>query len=609
MKFISLFLAIIAIDAYAFTQNRVYEFVILHTNDHHGHYWRNDRGEYGMAARKTLIDKIRKEAALEGKETILLSGGDINTGVPESDLLEAKPDFLGMNMIGYDAVAIGNHEFDKGRALLDRQIKWAEFPMLSANVFEKSTGKPAYRQSFRKTILGDLKLNIVGFTTEDTGSYYLEGDLDFRKVIDVAKENIHSYRAGADLLIAVTHMGHYSNGQHGTRAPGDISLARAVPGFDFIIGGHTQKPLFKPEIVDSTGHKLYQKLGIKNPTTIVQAYEWGKYVGRMDVRFINGKYEVLSYKLIPVNLIRPGFDTPEQQKECQSKVRKEWEVVVEEDGYLNPLGYEVKQDACYVGNTQLHQDSEILKMLAPFKIQASAELDKVIGHFADDMKGRPGSRVTERYGFPIETNLGRFAAESICKHKNVLADVCFINNGGLRIDIPKGFVSYNDLLSLMPFNNQIVSFELTFDELVSYVKKLLVNVSEISHLHGLEVYLNPPSPGEGRRTPSMSKIRLKSPKAQERARNSGKLRIATVDYLGAGGSKYPDMSLHPSYKGTGVTDAMAIIGMFEHVKKRELRKDPNTPRDLLKVNEEYVANIQSDRDYGEQHHSFRWVEK
>jgi 5'-nucleotidase/UDP-sugar diphosphatase len=86
---------------------------VLHTNDHHGRFWPNSDGEYGLAARKTLIDKVRAEVAAGGGQVLLLDGGDVNTGVPESDLQDAEPDFKGMNLLGYDAAAIGNHEFDK----------------------------------------------------------------------------------------------------------------------------------------------------------------------------------------------------------------------------------------------------------------------------------------------------------------------------------------------------------------------------------------------------------------------------------------------------------------------------------------------------------------
>ena len=80
---------------------------ILHTNDHHGRFWPNGDGEYGLAARKTLVDRIRAEVAAAGGQLLLLDGGDVNTGVPESDLQDAEPDFKGMNLLGYDAIEIG----------------------------------------------------------------------------------------------------------------------------------------------------------------------------------------------------------------------------------------------------------------------------------------------------------------------------------------------------------------------------------------------------------------------------------------------------------------------------------------------------------------------
>lgn len=91
--------------ALAYEQDKTYKITVLHTNDHHGHFWRNEYGEYGLAAQKTLVDGIRKEVAAEGGSVLLLSGGDINTGVPESDLQDAEPDFRGMNLVGYDAMA------------------------------------------------------------------------------------------------------------------------------------------------------------------------------------------------------------------------------------------------------------------------------------------------------------------------------------------------------------------------------------------------------------------------------------------------------------------------------------------------------------------------
>ncbi|SGY98749.1 5'-nucleotidase, partial [Moritella viscosa] len=89
------------VNSHKWLQDKEYNLTILHTNDNHGNFWQNKYGERGMAARATLINNIRNEVKAEGGSVLLLSGGDINTGVPESDLQDAEPDFIGMNMIGY----------------------------------------------------------------------------------------------------------------------------------------------------------------------------------------------------------------------------------------------------------------------------------------------------------------------------------------------------------------------------------------------------------------------------------------------------------------------------------------------------------------------------
>ena len=135
-------LAVLALSACAIgpqggpEKDKTYRITVMHTNDHHGHFWKNSDGEYGMAARKTVIDGIRREVAASGGHSLLLDGGDVNTGVPESDLQDAVPDFKGMNLLGYQAMAVGNHEFDKPLPVLKMQRDLAQFPMLSANIYE-----------------------------------------------------------------------------------------------------------------------------------------------------------------------------------------------------------------------------------------------------------------------------------------------------------------------------------------------------------------------------------------------------------------------------------------------------------------------------------------
>lgn len=242
-------LALVPTWAAAWEKDKTYNITILHTNDHHGHFWQNANGEYGLAAQKTLVDQIRHEVAAQGGSVLLLSGGDINTGVPESDLQDAEPDFRGMNLVGYDAMAIGNHEFDNPLSVLRQQEKWATFPLLSANIYQQGTEKRLFKpyEIFDKQ---DIKIAVIGLTTDDTakiGNPELLKGIEFRDPAVEAKTLIQQIKQNEkpDVIIAATHMGHYDNGNHGSNAPGDVEMARKLPAgyLDMIVGGHSQDPV------------------------------------------------------------------------------------------------------------------------------------------------------------------------------------------------------------------------------------------------------------------------------------------------------------------------------------------------------------------------------
>lgn len=207
---IAMSLVFTSAGALAWEKDKTYDITILHTNDHHGHFWHNEYGEYGLAAQKTLVDQIRQEVAAKGGSILLLSGGDINTGVPESDLQDAEPDFRGMNLVGYDAMALGNHEFDNPLSVLRQQEKWATFPLLSANIYQKST----QQRLFKPYALFDkqgIKIAVIGLTTDDTaklGNPEFFTDIEFRKPSTEVKSVVEQLRSmeKPDVIIAATHM-------------------------------------------------------------------------------------------------------------------------------------------------------------------------------------------------------------------------------------------------------------------------------------------------------------------------------------------------------------------------------------------------------------------
>lgn len=475
-----------------------YHLTILHTNDHHGRFWENSNGEYGMAARKTLVDNIREEVALEDGNTLLLSGGDINTGVPESDLQDAEPDFKGMNMLQYDAMALGNHEFDNPIDVLKKQHEWAGFPFLSANIIDNSTGEPLF-DAYKIFTVDDLRVAVVGFTTDDTAKIgnpeYITG-LTIKKPVDVAKDLIPELRKKADLVVAVTHMGHYDNGNHGGNAPGDVTLARSVPGIDVIVGGHSQNPLFEPDV--------------QSGTLILQAHEWGKYVGRLDMTIVDGVITASDYELIPVNL--------------KKKVTKA-------DG---------TSERVFI-DKEIAKDPTMLAMLQPYQDIGQEKLNIEIGFTDGKLVGERGIVRSE------ETNLGNLIAAGMMQKVN--ADVAIMNAGGIRDDIPAGVVSYKSVLQVQPFGNALSYVDFTADELTDYLSAAAskeAGSGAFAQFQGVSLVMQ-----DGKAT----NIEVGG-KALEEGRT---YRLAVNSFTASGGDGYPKITDHPNYVNSGYVDADVLV--------------------------------------------------
>ncbi|MEO3681839.1 bifunctional UDP-sugar hydrolase/5'-nucleotidase UshA [Shewanella vesiculosa] len=413
-------------------------FTVLHTNDNHGRFWENGDGEYGMAARKTLIDQIRAEVSSNGGETILLSGGDINTGVPESDLQDAVPDFIGMNEIAYDAMAVGNHEFDNPLAVLDSQRSIANFPMLAANIYKADGTR--YFDAYKVFNINGLRIAVIGLTTEDTakiGNPEFIKDLTFTDPTTEAAKVIAEIKAAdtADLIFATTHMGHYADAMNGSNAPGDVAMARALAEGDLnaIIGGHSQNPVcMEPGTNDYADFAPGDDCtpDMQNGTYIMQAHEWGKYVGRADFEYFNGELHLASYKLIPVNLKTSVTDA---------------------DGNKTKV----------LVADEIAADADLKQLLSYYQERGQGQLSEVIAT-TDGLLD--GERANVRN---MQTNLGRLVAEA--QRTKVGADIGVMNSGGVRASIAEGDISYRDVLTVQPFGNMVTLSTLTGAEVTEYL--------------------------------------------------------------------------------------------------------------------------------------------
>jgi len=490
-------------------KDKTWRVTILHTNDHHGHFWQNSDGEYGMAARKTVVDEIRREVAAQGGYSLLLDGGDVNTGVPESDLQDAVPDFKGMNLLGYQAMAVGNHEFDKPLAVLKMQRDLAQFPMLSANIYDNGQRMFAPYKVFD---LGGLKVGVLGLTTEDTRKLAHPDNvakLEFRNPVSEARALLPELRRQADVVIAATHMGHYENGQHGTQAAGDVELARTVNGLDLVVGGHTQNPTcMKAENVFDRAYVPGNACqpDRQNGTWIVQAHEWGKYVGRADFEYRNGDFKLVKYALIPINLKKS---------------------VKGADGKTTRVNYAAA----------IAEDPDMLALLTPYQKFGQDKLNVQIG--ATDALLN-GDRAVVR---SKPTNLALLIGRAMMDKTR--ADFAMVNSGGVRDSIAAGGISYKQVLKVQPFGNTICTVDLTGRELQDYLNaaaKMTPGSGAFPQFAGINMEI---SAGVA------SQVRIKGA-----ALEAGKTyRMAVNNFQAGGGDGYPRLTTHPGFVDTGFVDA------------------------------------------------------
>ena len=518
----AIILSAIGCTSSSFTQPTAQYLTVLHTNDNHGRFWHNEKGEYGMAARKTLIDTLRVQAQKQGHAVLLLSGGDINTGIPESDLLDAEPDFKGMSLIGYDAMALGNHEFDNAMEVLKKQQQWANFPLLSANIFDKKTDENVFDgyKIFKKNT---LTIAVIGLTTTDTakiGNPQYVGHLKFKDPINVTAHLAQQIEARyqPDIVIALTHMGHFVDARYGINAPGDVTLARSLPSntLDMIIGGHSQEPVCMAapnQNDDKFRAGLTCMPDQQNGTWIMQAHEWGKYVGKAEFKLEQDKLTLMSYTLLPVNLY-----IDETQADGSTKA-----VLANE--YITP-------------------NPELQAFLATYQAIGEQQIEGKVGYVNAKLDG---DRKHVRFQ---QSTLARVIIQA--QMNSVNADFGIISGGGIRDGIAPGDVSYKDILKVQPFSNEIAYIDFSGSELWQYlntVTRFPPNSGAYMQYHKLSFKRN---------NGILTDVWINDKDIQL----DKTYRMSINTYNATGGDGYPDITQHKAYVGTGILDAEAFRQFF-----------------------------------------------
>ena len=275
---------------------------IIHTNDLHSHFdhaANHERGSY--SAVKKIIDRLKAEAESSNIPTLVLDAGDFSEGSPFFLGDRGRSAFEMMNLMGYDAVALGNHDWLMGGRQLSSLLGQVplNFPLLGANIqcIDQRPGQFADLHAVLKPAVvferGGVRIAVMGVTTPDPTYKWLFGPgCDVLDPAQVVNQQMSALRRQADYVIALTHLG----------IGPDKDLVRNTCGIDLIVGGHSHSALHWPDLARDEGHHL---------VPIVQAGSHGEFVGDLLVDLTPGSpLEVLRYSLIRVDVLPEAQRVP-----------------------------------------------------------------------------------------------------------------------------------------------------------------------------------------------------------------------------------------------------------------------------------------------------------
>lgn len=241
---------------------------ILHTNDTHSQVEPKSNNTGGYARRMGLI----AEARTEDSDLLLVDAGDFCQGTPYFNLFHGRVEVDALNRMGYDAVTLGNHEFDNGLDTLAAVLRNAEFAVVCANYDVEGTPLEGIVEPYTIVHKGGLKIGIFGLGVQPKGLIADKnfGGIVYRAPYPVAQETatMLKHDKGCDVVICLSHMGTYPD----TEADFcDAELAAETRDIDVIIGGHT--------------HRVYNDLRIRNldgiEVPVTQMGKSGTYIGKI----------------------------------------------------------------------------------------------------------------------------------------------------------------------------------------------------------------------------------------------------------------------------------------------------------------------------------------
>jgi 5'-nucleotidase len=443
-----LFLTTCALALTAAAAQAEFTLHILHTNDFHSRIEAINgfdstcdaetaaAGEcFGGTAR--LVTKLNEmRATLDGQNVLLLDAGDQYQGSLMYTTYKGDAEIEMMNLIGYDAMAVGNHEFDDGPAGLAKLVEGASFPVISGNVDVSSEPLLAGKLLNHVVIeVGGERIGIISALTVDTVDIAAPGpNVIFTPEIESLQADVAALEAeGVTKIIALTHVG----------APLDLEIAAAVPGIDAVVGGHSHT-LFSNSVEGAAPYPT-----MVGAVPVVQAGSYGKYLGQLTLTFDDAG-----------NVTAATGDTM-------------------------ILDASVAEDPAVLARI-----TELAGPIEEMRTRVVAEAGAAIVGEREVCRAR-------------ECPMGNLIADAmLARVADQGVTIAIQNGGGVRASIDAGPVTMGEVLTVLPFQNTLSTFEVTGEAIVAALENGVSQIEEgagrFPQVAGLMFTVDPAAPAGSR---------------------------------------------------------------------------------------------------------------
>ncbi len=403
-----------------------FSLTILHTNDFHDRFEPISRFNSGCGAEDNAEGKCfggiaRLVTAIEAAKGradnyLLVDGGDMSQGTLFFQFYRGTLAAEMMNKLGYDAMAVGNHEFNNGPEGLLEYAEAAEFPMLMANA--DLAGEAALRDALQKSVViekGGERIGLIGVTPTNNDELSSPGpNITFTDPSPAIQAEVDALTAdGVNKIILLSHSGYAT----------DLAIAVNTTGIDVIVGGHTNTFLSN---TDDGAAGPYPT--VTNGVQIVQAFAYGKYLGELNVTF-------------------------------------------DDDGNVTAAsGEPILIDA------SIAEDEATLARVAELAGPLDEIRNAVVSESSDVITG---DRAVCRQ---VECSAGNLIADAMLERvKDQGIDIAFMNSGGIRADIDSGPITKGEVLTVLPFQNTLSTFQITGQTMIDALEN---GVSEHADVAG-----------------------------------------------------------------------------------------------------------------------------